>query len=174
MYFRLLALLLKRILILRPTDPFKASYSKFRVNIFDLDINFHMNNGRYLSIMDLGRTDLLLKSKMFWNLVIKGYYPVVVSESIRFRTSLELFQSFQILTIIESWDDKDFFISQKFERKGHILAEGYIKARFKKRGKKGSIPTSEIFHLLGKTYERPQISETAKAQNIIEGQLIKK
>lgn len=27
----------------------------------DLDLNFHMNNGRYLTVLDLGRIDFLLR-----------------------------------------------------------------------------------------------------------------
>jgi len=172
LYFRLLFLLIQRIFFFKSVDPFKPCKSKFFVNFFDLDINFHMNNGRYLSIMDLARVDLLLKSHMFWKLVINGYYPVVVSESIRFKKSLELFHKFEIITVIESWDDKDFFISQKFIRTGTIYAEGYIKGRFKQRGRKASVPTTEIFHFLGKTYTHPHLSPKALAQNSIENQLL--
>ncbi|HEX8430337.1 MAG TPA: thioesterase family protein, partial [Longimicrobium sp.] len=43
---------------LRPLD---LSVVTFRVFPNDLDVNFHMNNGRYLTLMDLGRLDLLLR-----------------------------------------------------------------------------------------------------------------
>ena len=42
-----------------PQDP---SRLMFRVWFHDLDPFRHMNNGRYLTIMDLGRTDLMLRS----------------------------------------------------------------------------------------------------------------
>ena len=46
----------------RSLDPLDESVLKFRVWPTDLDVNFHMNNGRYLTIMDLGRVDLMLRT----------------------------------------------------------------------------------------------------------------
>jgi hypothetical protein len=34
----------------------------FRVLPGDLDVNVHLNNGRYLALMDLGRFDLLIRA----------------------------------------------------------------------------------------------------------------
>jgi acyl-CoA thioesterase FadM len=123
--------------------------TQFRVIPTDLDINFHMNNGVYLSLMDLGRLDLMIKSGIFWKLFKNGYYPLVVSQGIRFKKSLELFQRFEMVTQINSLDEKDFFITQKFFHRGQLCAEGVIRGRFKKRGRSGSIPSKELFAFLG-------------------------
>ena len=168
LYIRLFLLLLKRAFVLRPLDIFDACETHFRVNIMDLDLNLHMNNGRYLTIMDLGRFDLMLKAGVFWTLAKKGYYPVVSSESIRFKKSLEPFQIFTVTTAIESWNDKDFFMTQKFTRNGMVVAEGYVKGRFKQRKRKGSVPTSEVFELIGKPYDGPRLSELANSQIKVE------
>lgn len=155
-------------------DLFEDCTTSFRVNLLDLDINFHMNNGRYLSIMDLGRCDLMLKSGIFWKLFKNGYYPVVVSESIRFRKSLDPFQKFELVSRIESWDEKDFFIVQRFMRGDTVMAEGYIKGRFKQRGRKGSVPTAEVFSIVGKPFDKSHITGLAKAQNAVESLLAPK
>ena len=42
--------------------PGEASRLTFRVWFHDLDPFRHMNNGRYLTLMDLGRTDLMVRS----------------------------------------------------------------------------------------------------------------
>lgn len=166
LYIRLLILLLKR-LFRRPAriDIFDACKTSFIVNPFDLDVNFHMNNGRYLSLMDLGRVDLMIKSGVFWTLIKDGYYPVVVAESIRFKKSLDPFQSFHILTQVDSLDEKDFFISQKFYRGELLVAEGYMKGRFKKRGRKGSVSTQELLALIGAPERKPFYSERAQLLN---------
>lgn len=132
-----------------------------------------MNNGKYLSLMDLGRVDLMIKAGIFGTLVKKGFYPVVVSQSIRFKKSLEPLQKFKMITTIESWDEKDFFISQKFVVGEIIYAEGYIKGRFKQRGRKGSITTPELFAASGIEYKEASISKKADAQNEIEKFLAK-
>lgn len=168
LYLRFFFLLLKRIYIKTPQDVFTPCHTSFIVNPLDLDLNFHMNNGRYLSIMDLGRLDLMLKGKIFWHLVRKGYYPVVTSESIRFRKSLQLFQKFELISHIESWDEKDFYMSQKFIQNGELIAEGHIKGRFKQRGRKGSVPTKATFKEIGATYTEPHLSALAIKQKEIE------
>lgn len=173
LYIRFLFLLARRCLPFKRIDIFDSCRTFFRVNLLDLDVNFHMNNGRYLSIMDLGRVDLMVKAGVFWKLVKNGYYPVVVSESIRFKKSLEPFQKFELVTTLESWDEKDFYLSQKFQIQDEILAEGYIKGRFKRRGK-GSVPTAELFNIIGKNYEGPRMSDLAKLQRALEEHLIPK
>lgn len=173
LYVRLVWLLLKRFFVSKPIGIFEVCKTEFRVNPLDLDVNFHMNNGRYLSIMDLGRVDLMIRAGVFMKLVKNGYYPVVVSESIRFKKSLEPFEKFEMSTQTESWDEKNFFMQQKFIRKGEVVAEGYIKARFKQRGRKGSVPTAEIFKIAGHPYEGAKLSEIAKAQNAIDEVLVK-
>jgi len=127
-----------------------------------------MNNGRYLSIMDLGRYDLMLKSKSFWPLITKGIYPVVVSESIRFKKSLEPFQIFELKTSIESWSEKDFYIKQEFIRRNEVYAIGYIKGRFRQRGRKNSLKTDELFKVLGLEMPLSNISELSQAQDSVE------
>jgi acyl-CoA thioesterase FadM len=132
-----------------------------------------MNNGRYLSIMDLGRFDLMLKSKIFWKLFKKGYYPIVTSESIRFKKSFNVFQTFQLVTEMDAWDEKDFYMSQTFVKDGAIYAEGYIKARFRQRGRKESIPTEELFRILGLEYAGVNLSKLSGLQREIENCLVR-
>ncbi len=143
--FRFLWLCLKRLCKSAPISLYDPCETHFWVNPLDLDINLHMNNGRYLSIMDLGRMDLMFRSKMFAPLFRRGYYPVVVSQSIRFRRSLELGQTFRVVSQLDSWTTSDFYIRQIFWRGEELIAEGFIKGRFRQRGRKGSVSTEEVF-----------------------------
>jgi acyl-CoA thioesterase FadM len=45
-----------------PLGPLDESVMTLRVLPTDVDANLHMNNGRYLSIMDLGRFDLTVRN----------------------------------------------------------------------------------------------------------------
>lgn len=171
LYFRFISLLLKRLFVLKKNGLFDECDTRFRVNLSDLDVNFHMNNGRYLTLMDLGRIDLMLRAGVFWTLVTKGYYPVVASQSIRFKKSLEPFQAFELITQVESWSERDFFMSQKFMVKGDLVAEGYIRGRFKKRGQKGSVTTPELFRAIGHDYPGDKLTEKAQAQIVMDSRL---
>ena len=73
-----------------------SSELKFRVLPTDLDINVHMTNARYLSVMDLGRTDLLIRAGMLKTMRRRRWMPVVGHIDIRFRRSLSPFQRFSL------------------------------------------------------------------------------
>ena len=75
-----------------------ASVSSIRLTTLptDIDILRHMNNGRYLSLFDLGRWDLLIRTGLFDAMNDNGWYAVVSSETVTFRKSLQLWQRFEV------------------------------------------------------------------------------
>ncbi len=114
----------------------------FRVLPTDLDVLRHVNNGVYLSFMDLARVDLMSRSGLMPALTTRRWYPVVTSETIRFRRSLTLFQRFDIETRVLGWDAKAFFVEQRFIRGHSAIASAFVIARFLRPG--GSVAPAEI------------------------------
>ena len=153
--FRLwwLALRARRATPLAPTD---ISRVRFRVLPNDLDLQGHMNNGVYLSIMDLGRIDLMLRSGVWRELTSRGYYPVVVSSTITYRRSLDPWESYELETRIVGLDDIASYVEQRFVRDGEICARGVIKARFLKKAG-GIVPIPELAELFGLDPDNPPL-----------------
>jgi acyl-CoA thioesterase FadM len=121
----------------------------------DLDINRHMNNGVYFSIMDVARFDMLVRNGVWAMMRQKGWYPVVASETITFRKSLSLWQRFTIESKLVGHDDKAVYMEQRFVRSENdgepeIFAQGFIRARFLRKSG-GTVPMSEIVQALGIT-----------------------
>ena len=121
----------------------------------DLDINWHMNNGVYFSIMDVARFDMLVRNGVWKMMLDKGWYPVVASETITFRKSLGLWDRFTIESRLVGHDDKAVYKEQRFVRPDangdpEIYATGFIRARFLRRAG-GTVPMSEIVEALGVT-----------------------
>ncbi|MDO9396173.1 MAG: acyl-CoA thioesterase [Herbiconiux sp.] len=131
-----------------PLGVWDVAATPFRVLPTDLDVLRHMNNGVYLSILDLGRLDLMVRCGLWRVLQQRGWYPVVVSETISFRRSLELGQRFQVQTRVLGFDDKALFVEQRFVVGGEIYARAYIRARFVKRSG-GTVTVSELQELPG-------------------------
>jgi len=132
-YVRLLWMLLTR--HLRPPCPVLGPCSmEFRVWPSDLDVFLHMNNGVYLTIADLGRTDMLARAGVLPELRRLGWYPVVAAESIRFRRSLKLGQRFRIDTRVLGWNERSIYLGQTFVARGETVARAVIDARFLARG----------------------------------------
>lgn len=139
-----------------PASPLGPCRTEFRVWPTDLDVLGHVNNGKYLSLMDLARVDLLNRAGLSAMIRARGWYPVVVAENIAFRRSLTLFQRFEIRTEVIGWDDKAFYITQDFEHNRTVVASALVKARFLAREGERVQPQS-ILNLAGLTPEQPPL-----------------
>ena len=131
-----------------------TSEVSFRVWPTDLDLNWHMTNARYLSMMDLGRTDLLVRTGMLGTVMKKRWLPVVGNVNIRFRRSLKPFQRFTMKTRLLCWDDKWFFMEQRIESDRGLHSVAYVRGLF--RGRAGSVPSEKVLRDIDYTGESPQ------------------
>ncbi|MDZ7630206.1 MAG: acyl-CoA thioesterase [Gemmatimonadaceae bacterium] len=120
----------------------------FRVSLFDLDVFRHMNNGRYFTIMDLARLDMMRRSGLLDKLHGAGFFPVVTAESLFFRKSLNWRQPFEIDSEVVAWDERSIVMAQRFFVGSEEVAGGLVRARFLRRSG-GSVPTAEIVALAG-------------------------
>lgn len=130
-----------------------VSRSRFRVVPTDLDILRHMNNGVYLSIMDVARFDMLMQNGVMAIFNRLGWYPVVVAETISFRKSLQLWQRFTIESKILGFDDQAVFLEQRFVRPGpdgapEVYARAVVRARILKKSG-GVVKVAEIAEASG-------------------------
>ncbi len=122
----------------------------FRVLPSDLDLNFHMNNARYFAWMDIGRLDLMRRSRMLKVLRKNGWFPVVADEKISFGRSLDLFDSVSLETHLHGWDDKYFYIQQQFKKNDEIYAGGLVKSRILSKTD-GPLKTETVMREIGFT-----------------------
>jgi len=110
-----------------PLGVLDLSEVRFRVWPNDLDLNLHMNNGRYFTIMDLGRIDLMVRAGMARRAWREGWTVVVGSETIQFRRPLRPFRAYTLKTRVLCWDERWVFLEQRFEAKGELAALGLVK-----------------------------------------------
>ena len=54
----------------------------------DLDINLHVNNGRYLTLCDLNRGDLFIRHGLARLMVKHGWRPVIAEHTTKYRKEL--------------------------------------------------------------------------------------
>lgn len=120
----------------------EESVLDLRVLPNDLDANGHMNNGRYLTIMDLGRIDMVVRMGLADKVIRRIWYPIVAASMIYFNHSLKPFQHYQLRSRIVYWDQKWFFVEQRFERAGTVVAVAVVKSLF--RNAQGNIPTADL------------------------------
>ena len=87
----------------------------------------------------------------------KKWKPLVGSAKIQFQRPLGPFQSYRLISTILGWDEKWFFIEQRFESNGKVFARGIIKGLF--RGPKSSIPPSTVLAALDYHEKSPGIPD---------------
>ncbi|GAA1319407.1 thioesterase family protein [Leucobacter albus] len=130
-----------------------VSRSHFRVWPTDLDILRHMNNGKYLSLMDIGRFDLMQRNGVLELLARESWYPVVVGQTISYRKSLNPWMKFTIESRVLGFDAQAVYMEQRFVRPApagsgiagspEVYARAIVRARILRRAG-GVVPVEEI------------------------------
>lgn len=147
LFFRLLLLML-RLRRRRDLDIWSTAITPFRVNPLDLDVLGHMNNSRYLAILDLGRMDLMIRAGAWDEFSARGWTPVVAGQSISYRRSLRLGQRFELHTHVLGIDDRWVYLEQTFRRRGQLIATAIVRGRFLRR-EGGTVETHELIAVMG-------------------------
>lgn len=90
----------------------------------DLDYMGHMNNSRYLRECDFARLSHYMRNGLFMASFKLGAKMVVGASTIRYRRSLAFREAFEIRTKVMGWDDKAFYLEQRFVSK----KDGFVSA----------------------------------------------
>lgn len=130
-----------------PVSSTEAAVLRLRVLPNDIDLAGHMNNGVYFSMADLGRIDLAIRSGWARAQVRHRVAPVVMQETMTFRTSLKPGQAYELHSVLAGWDRVSVFFEQRFVADGQVAAQALVRMRFLSRGK--GIDTDRLWHLLG-------------------------
>lgn len=128
----------------RPRLPVGKAISELTMLTFpnDLDINLHVNNGRYLTLCDLNRVDLFLRTGLVRVMMKRGWMPIVAEHTMTYRKSLGVFTKFKSTLQLTHWDEKYFYMTHCFSIGEKIIAEGTSKGAM--RGKEGVIAPADV------------------------------
>jgi acyl-CoA thioesterase FadM len=129
LYLRLLKVLLL-LPFVRRKGLLEAGRVAFRVWPNDCDLNLHLNNGRYLTFMDLGRMHLIAQIGFLGKLFRLRWAPVLSAAEMSFIRPLKPLQKFDLVTRLLTWDEKYFYIEQRFVAGGRLHATGMVKGLF--------------------------------------------
>ena len=78
----------------------------------DLDIWMELNNGRTLTLYDLGRTMLTLRTGLAGVLKREGWAVAVAGTSIRYRRRIKAFERFEMKSRAIGWDARFIYVEQ--------------------------------------------------------------
>ena len=136
LYLRLIRILLRQFWAKGLDNPLNRRFIFFRVWPHDCDFNLHLTNSRYLAFMDLCRMDLMMGLGMTRNIMKNKWKFVVNAQEITYIKEMPPLSRFRISSQILGWDEKYFYLEQRFIADGKIHAYGLVKAIFLQQGKK--------------------------------------
>jgi len=129
--------------------------------------------GATLTLMDLGRLDLMVRGGL-WRAVFKnGWTPVVSSSLIRFRRELRCFEPFELETIVIDWNETTVvfehrIIFAKGERAGQVAAYALVRAGLYDRRERAFVPVEELMKITNTFPEQHEAS--LEAQQFMEAE----
>jgi len=129
-----------------------------RVWLNDLDLFGHVNNGRYLTLMDLGRLHLVMVTGLLGVMRRRGWHAAASAVEIRFRRPLKFAQRYTLETEVVDWDEAWFLFEQRFESGGKVCARALVQAQFRKGRER--VSTAEALTAIGAQDLRPPADGT--------------
>ncbi len=148
--------------------PFGVSRLTFRVLPNDLDINLHMNNGRYLAIMDIGRLDMMMRMGLMRQARIHSWMPVLSAAKIRFRRDLRLFQTYHLESRILWWASTHFVMEHRMviasgKNAGKLAAAAFMLGGLYQHSQRRFVPVEELMQAIGAEADSPPLTPEIEA-----------
>jgi acyl-CoA thioesterase FadM len=168
LWFRLFWLLLTARMRGQLDLPRESSQLGFRVWPHDLDLSLHLNNGRYLTLMDLGRLDVMVRSGLWRQVLRHKWTPIASAITVRFQRELRPFQKFRLDTKLLCWDASLVVMEQRFlidggPRDGQTAARGLFKGGLYDRKDRKFIQIAQLMALLGVSEISPPATPEVEA-----------
>ena len=155
--------LARQILINRNAAPLKLAdvhTTYLRAWPLDLDVFLELNNGRILTLMDLGRFGYFVRNGLTRKLKEKGWYGTVAGSAVRYRRRITVFQRLELRTRVLGWDDRFTYFDQSFWRGDECCAHAVIRTAI--TSGKGIVPSDQVAAALGYAPESPELPEWVK------------
>ncbi|MEO1244173.1 MAG: thioesterase family protein [Pseudomonadota bacterium] len=142
LYFRVLIALLSN--WFRPRISYRdVLVSRHRVWPSDVDLFGHMNNGRYLQVMDVSRSAWMLRAGVARAMLRNRWSAVIGGAVVRFRRTLKPLQTYRLETRLLSWDERWWFLQHRFiDEEGRSVAMAI--ARCALRDRDGWVDTKQV------------------------------
>lgn len=141
--FRMLGLLVAS--FFKPRLPHIKPINSLQMRVLpnDVDINLHMNNGRYLTICDLTRVDMFIRTGLAKTMLKEKWIPVIAEHTMTYKKPLKPFQKYLVTMAVTGWDDRSFDMVHTFLVGERVMAEGTSKGVILSK-QEGVIPPERV------------------------------
>lgn len=127
----------------------------------DLDINGHMNNGRYMTITDLALVEYFTRCGFLAIALRRGWRPMLGGAMISFRRGLKPFRRYTLRFEVIGWDERWSYMRFEFHEDDQTMALGHAKGAIV--GKRGIVPSAVALAALGQADASPALTPSLSA-----------
>jgi len=127
---------------------------------WDLDVWFELNNGRTLTIFDLGRVTLVKRVGLIQILKNNKWRLSVAGSSVRYRRRVNIFDRLEVKSRIVSWDQKFLYLTQSMWRSGVPTSNVLIRAAIS--SDQGIVPPVKAISAIAENLVKPEIPDWIK------------
>ena len=139
---------------LPPMNTLDLHISQHRCRLVDCDIFGEMNNGRILTLYEMGRFQAAVRMGLWAKLKQKRWGLSVAGTSIRYRKRITPFEKYEIRTKIATWDERFVYIEQgMFKLNGDCASHVLLRTAVVEKGR--AVPTDMLINVMGITDPRP-------------------
>ncbi len=130
---------------------------------WDLDPWAELNNGRTLTLHDLVRLPLALRTGITAALRARGWGMTVAGAAVRYRRRMVAFQRFEMRARLLGWDDRFLYLDQGMWRGGDCANHALVRSAVVGPGRSGIVPPARLIAAMGRPAESPPLPAWVRA-----------
>jgi acyl-CoA thioesterase FadM len=144
-----------------PLDLVAAHVSQHRCWPWDLDPWVELNNGRTLTIYDLGRLPLALRTGLAATLRAQGWGLTVAGVSVRYRRRVRAFDRITTVSRCLGWDARFLYVEQAMWVRGEAASN--ILLRMAVTSRDGIVAPAAVLAAMGRPADGPALPDWVQA-----------
>lgn len=126
------------------------------------DYQFHINNSRYLELMDYGRTQFFVSVGLVAPFLKGEIGGVAAGIQIVYRRPIDLMERYRLQTQLVGWDSRWYLHEQTFfKANGEVATRAFVRSML--RGPAGPVSIGELLAAKGLATESPAPTEALQA-----------
>lgn len=128
---------------------------------WDIDPWMELNNGRTLTLFDLGRVPLAIRSGLARVVRQQGWGMAIAGNTTRYRKRVTAFQKVTIRSRCVGWDARFIYLEQSMWQGEDCTSQMLARSAFTSR--QGLVPPARVLEAMGLPQESPELPTWVQA-----------
>ena len=128
---------------------------------WDTDMFGELNNGRILTLFELGRWQMSVRIGLIGPFLKGGMSFAVAGVSVRYRKRVPIFQRYRMQTRFLGYGERFFYVEQTMWQGETAMNQMLLRAAIREKGK--TVPPGEFLDRMGLPTEQPELPPWVRA-----------